>query len=61
MDRKTIIALLIGLVVGATSAAALSPAPQKAADGNPQLGTAWSADYAAIPHDTVAKEQPATF
>jgi uncharacterized protein involved in exopolysaccharide biosynthesis len=57
-DRKTLVALLIGLVVGATSAAALAPTPVHASDAQ---GTVWSADYAKFPHDKFPDEQPATF
>jgi hypothetical protein len=61
MERNIITALLVGMVIGAASAAALTPSAVLALKAQPQQGTAWSADYAAIPHDPVAREPAPTF
>jgi hypothetical protein len=59
MERNVLVALLIGMIIGASSAMALStPEPVAAVK---QQGTRWTADHAAIPRDTAEREPAPTF
>jgi hypothetical protein len=58
MERYIVIALLVGMVIGAGSATALSSQAPIAAE---KQGTAWSAHHAAIQDDGVAREPAPTF
>lgn len=49
MNTKVIVALLIGMAVGAASASVLYPKPEPVAGTKPATGTAWTAAHAAIP------------
>lgn len=49
MNTKVIVALLIGMAVGAASASVIYEKPAPLAVAKPAAGTEWTADHAAIP------------
>jgi len=59
MERYIVIALLVGMVIGAGSATALSSQPTPIAAQ--KQGTVWSAHHAAIQDDGVVREPAPTF
>ena len=59
MERKVIVALLIGAALGAASASALTTSTHSAKGALPEAP--WSAAHAAIPHDAQPREPAPTF